>query len=78
MLRTVPARLKAPAGPSDGRTTFLTSTLRRGADGVLEATPTERQGSHMTGALAESDGFVVAPHGSGTMAPGGLVDAVVL
>ena len=35
--------------------------LRPGADGVLEATPTERQGSHMTGALGESDGFAVAP-----------------
>ena len=50
--------------PSDGRTTFLTSRIVRADDGVLEATPTERQGSHMTGALGESDGFAVAPHGS--------------
>ena len=34
---------------------------RAGADGVLEATPTERQGSHLTGALAGTQGFVVAP-----------------
>ena len=53
-------RLGEAAGPSDGRTTFLTSRLVRAADGVLEAFPTERQGSHMTGALGESDGFAVA------------------
>ena len=48
---------------SDGRTTFLTSALVPGEDGVLEATPTERQGSHMTGALGESDGFAIVPDG---------------
>jgi molybdopterin biosynthesis enzyme len=32
----------------------------------------------MTGALAASDGFVVAPHGTGPLAPGAVVDAVVL
>ena len=52
--------------------------LVRGADGVLEATPTERQGSHMTGALGESDGFVVAPHGSGELAAGAEVDILAL
>jgi molybdopterin molybdotransferase len=58
-----PGRLAVPASASDGRTTFLTARLTRAADGVLEATPTERQGSHMTGALGESDGFVVVPDG---------------
>ena len=62
-------RLTAPAEASDGRTTFLTAALREGADGVLEATPTERQGSHMTGALGESDGFAVAPDGLGELRP---------
>ena len=38
--------------------------------------PTERQGSHMTGALGESDGFAIAPHGSGPLAAGSTVDAV--
>jgi molybdopterin molybdotransferase len=56
-------RLAVPAAASDGRTTFLTSRLAPGADGVLEATPTARQGSHMTGALGESDGFAVVPDG---------------
>jgi molybdopterin molybdotransferase len=67
-------RLGAAAGPSDGRTTFLISRFERAADGVLEAFPTERQGSHMTGALGESDGFAVAPHGSGPLPAGAEVD----
>jgi molybdopterin molybdotransferase len=67
-------RLGEAAGPSDGRTTFLTSRLVAAADGVLEAFPTGRQGSHMTGALGESDGFAVAPHGSGTLPAGAAID----
>jgi molybdopterin molybdotransferase len=59
----VPGRLAVGASASDGRTTFLTSRLVAGPDGVLEATPTERQGSHMTGALGESDGFAIVPDG---------------
>ena len=38
--RSSAAASTEPAGPSDGRTTFLTSRLVPGADGVLEATPT--------------------------------------
>ncbi|WP_028065014.1 molybdopterin molybdotransferase MoeA [Solirubrobacter soli] len=67
-------RLGESAGPSDNRTTFLISKLVPGLDGVLEAWPTERQGSHMTGALGESDGFAVAPHGSGALPAGAEVD----
>jgi molybdopterin molybdotransferase len=75
-MRTEKARLTVDAGPSDGRTTFLTARLRPGADGVLEATPTANQGSHLTGALGQSDGFAIAPHGSGPLSAGALVDAV--
>ena len=75
-MRTEPARLTEAAGPSDGRTTFLTSRLATGADGVLEATPTRNQGSHLTGALGQSDGFAIAPHGSGPLPAGAMVDAV--
>lgn len=77
-LRVQPGRLAAPAQADDGRTTFLTARLTPAADGILEATPTARQGSHMTGALAEADGFVVAPHGAGPLGPGDRVDVVVL
>jgi molybdopterin molybdotransferase len=76
--RLEPGRLTTPAQASDGRTTFLTSTLRPGADGVLEATPTERQGSHMTGALGESDGFAVAPDEAGELKAGAPVDVLRL
>jgi molybdopterin molybdotransferase len=72
-------RLGATAGPSDGRTTFLISKLVPDPDdGVLVAYPTERQGSHMTGALGESDGFAVAPHGSGPLPPGAEVNLLRL
>jgi molybdopterin molybdotransferase len=73
-----PGRLTLPAGPSDGRTTFLISRLARGDDGVLEATPGEAQGSHLTGALGAADGFAVAPHGSGPLPAGARVDVLRL
>ncbi len=76
--RLAPGRLAAPAEASDGRTTFLTASLRPGADGVIEATPTERQGSHMTGALGESEGFVVAPDEAGPLPAGSAVDVLRL
>jgi molybdopterin molybdotransferase len=71
-------RLSTPASASDGRTEFLTATLRPGADGVLEATPSERQGSHMTGALGESDGFAIAPDDVGELPAGAPVDVLRL
>jgi molybdopterin molybdotransferase len=71
-------RLAAPAEATDGRDTFLTAALRPGADGVLEATPTERQGSHMTGALGESNGFVIVPIESGELRAGSPVDVLRL
>ena len=77
-LQLVPGRLAAAAEADDGRTTFLTARIARGADGVLEATPTARQGSHMTGALAEADGFVVAPHDAGALSPGDRVELLLL
>ncbi len=72
------ARLLVASQADDGRTTLLTARLTRGADGVLEALPTERQGSHMTGALGESDGFVVVPFDAGELPAGAEVDALRL
>jgi molybdopterin molybdotransferase len=74
----VPARLTVPARPADGRTTLLTARLAHGADGMLEATPTEGQGSHLTGALGASDAFAVIPHAAGELPAGALVDAILL
>jgi molybdopterin molybdotransferase len=44
-------------GPGD-RTTYATARLREDGAAVL----TEKQGSHMTKALADADGFVIIPH----------------
>jgi molybdopterin molybdotransferase len=74
----VPARLTIPARPADGRTTLLTAALAHGPDGMLEVTPTEGQGSHLTGALAASDAFAVVPHAGGELPAGALVDALLL
>jgi molybdopterin molybdotransferase len=74
----VPGRLAVAAAPSDGRTTFLTARLQRAGDGVLEATPTARQGSHMTGALGESDGFAVVPDTAGQLPAGAAVQVLPL
>src|SRR5215218_3046392 len=76
--RLVRGRIAAPAEASDGRTTFLTAAIAAAEDGVLEATPTERQGSHMTGALGESDGFAIAPHGAPALRAGDPVDLLLL
>jgi molybdopterin molybdotransferase len=76
--RLARGRLAVPAGASDNRTTFLTARLERRPDGSFLATPTERQGSHMTGALGESDGFAVAPHGAGELPAGSAVDLLLL
>ena len=74
----VPVRLAVPARPADGRTTLLTARLDRASDGVLDATPTEGQGSHLTGALAASDAFVIVPHAGGELPAGAFADALLL
>jgi len=76
--RTVPARLTVAAAPADRRTTLLTARLARAPDGMAEVTPTEGQGSHLTGALARSDVFVIVPHAAGELPAGALVDALLL
>jgi molybdopterin molybdotransferase len=74
----VQVRTTAEIQPVDGRTTYLTATLARGADGIYDATPTEAQGSAMTLALAHADAFIVAPHSAPSVPAGGLVDALLL
>jgi molybdopterin molybdotransferase len=74
----VPARLTVPARAADGRTTLLTARLAHGPDGMREATPTEGQGSHLTGALGASDAFAVIPHTAGELPAGAIVDALLL
>ena len=75
----VPVRLDR-AGPRRPTAARRCSPPRsaRGADGMLEATPTEGQGSHLTGALAASDAFAIVPHDAGELPAGALVDALLL
>ena len=63
----------APAGAVRRAHDVPHRALVPAADGVLVATPTERQGSHMTGALGESDGFAVVPDGAGSLPAGAPV-----
>jgi molybdopterin molybdotransferase len=72
------ATLGAPAAPDDGRTTLLTAVIAPGPDGGLVATPTERQGSHLSGTLAGTQGFVVARYRGGAMPAGAAVDVLLL
>jgi molybdopterin molybdotransferase len=72
------ATLAAPAAADDGRTTLLTAVIAAGPDGEVLATPTDQQGSHLTGTLAGTQGFVVAPHAAGAMPAGARVDVVLL
>ncbi len=74
----VPVRTTREIAPVDGRTTYLTATVARAADGVLEATPTEQQGSAMTLALARADAFVVAPVSAPAIPAGGPAEALLL
>ncbi|MDP9377600.1 MAG: hypothetical protein M3P40_08565, partial [Actinomycetota bacterium] len=78
VVATKPARLAAPAAPDDNRTTFLSATFEVAEDGMLEAMPMPEQGSHLTGALARADGFVIAPHRSGPLPAGSLIRAIPL
>ena len=72
------ARLTTEIAPSDGRTTYLSATLEPGDDGIPLATPTERQGSAMTLAMARADAFVVAPDDTPAQPAGTLVEILPL
>jgi molybdopterin molybdotransferase len=74
----IQVRTTTEIAPVDGRTTYLTATLERGADGIHDATPTEAQGSAMTLALARADAFIIAPLSAPSIPAGGLVDALIL
>lgn len=67
------ARLAVASSLQGGRTTYATATLRRSEDGTLLATPTAKQGSHMTKALADADAFAVLPHETPELAAGAEV-----
>ena len=77
-VRTLTATLAAPARAPDGRTTYATARLERGDDGELLASPTPGQGSHLTKALADADGFVIVPHERPSLAVGERAEVLPL
>jgi molybdopterin molybdotransferase len=57
---------------------FMTARLALGSDGVMDATPTAKQGSAMMQALAEANGFVVVPEAVCRLEADELVDVLPL
>jgi molybdopterin molybdotransferase len=54
-----PAVLGAAVGANDAREDYLRAVLTVGAEGMLVATPVNRQDSSLLGNLAAADGLVV-------------------
>ena len=71
------ARLMRPVRKADDRRHFLTACIPPSADGGLEATPTEKQGSAMMQGLAQATGFVIAPEDRPVMEAGERVDVLL-
>jgi molybdopterin molybdotransferase len=70
------ALLKKGVSKKDARRHFMTAHVAAGADGRLEATPTEKQGSAMMQALAQANGFVVVPEQRQEIPAGEEVDVL--
>ena len=77
-LRTHPARLTRAVRKQDERTVFLTAQVEVASDGMLQATPTEQQGSAMMQALAQANAFVMVPAQRMTMEAGERVEVLLL
>jgi molybdopterin molybdotransferase len=72
------ARLAVPLAANDRRQDYLRATLRRAADGTLEAEPFQKQDSSMLSLLARSDCLVVRPPHAAPAAAGDWVEIVPL
>ena len=72
------ARLMTPFSHAGGRRLLATARIERASDGMLEVTPTRRQGSAMMHALAQSNGFLVVPETVLELREGATVDVLVL
>jgi len=76
--RTWRARLAVPLRKKHERTEYLRARLESGDDGVLRATPVERQGSGMMAGVAEADALVVIPESAQTLDEGDVVEVLFL
>ncbi|MCB1748082.1 MAG: molybdopterin molybdotransferase MoeA [Gammaproteobacteria bacterium] len=71
---TLQARTTATLKKRPGRMEFQRGMLARGADGVLEVTPTGDQGSGILHSMSTADCYIVLDIGCGRVEPGSLVD----
>lgn len=76
--RTWRARLAVPLRKKHDRTEYLRARLECGDDGVLRATPVERQGSGMMAGVAEADALIVVPEHVQALVEGDVVDVMLL
>jgi molybdopterin molybdotransferase len=76
--RTWRARLAVPLRKKHERTEYLRARLASGDDGVLHATPVERQGSGMMAGVAEADALIVIPESVHALGEGDVVDVILL
>lgn len=72
------ARLARPLPASDRRQDYLRASLRRAADGLLEANPFETQDSSLMGVLARSDCLVIRPPHAPAAKTGDMVPVLML
>ena len=72
------ARLAVPVRKKHDRTEYLRARLDCGDDGVLRATPVERQGSGMMAGVAEADALIVVPEHVHALGEGDAVDILML
>lgn len=72
------ARLTTPFTHAGGRRLLATARIERASDGMLDVTPTRRQGSAMMHALARSNGFLVVPETVLELPEGAFVDVLPL
>jgi molybdopterin molybdotransferase len=72
------ARLTAGVPRTPGRDEAVRVRLSPAADGVLEATPTGPQGSHVLTSMVGADGLALVLAGDGDVPPGTIVDVELL
>jgi molybdopterin molybdotransferase len=72
------AQLTVPVRKKHERTEYLRARLDSGDDGVLRATPVERQGSGMMAGVAEADALIVIPEHVHVLGAGDVVDVLLL
>jgi molybdopterin molybdotransferase len=72
------ARLATDLPANDRRQDYLRARLARGADGVAEATPFDKQDSSMMSLLARADCLVVRPPNAPPAKKGDWVEIVPL